>query len=179
MTTKKSAQSLALWLLKEHPGLFYGIAKHANPKLAGFSDILSDVGGAFSGAVSSVGDWLSNAENIKSLTGLAGTYFATSAAKEAANAQVAALQTQAQRAQAGQNAAPITYAYDQNGQPVAVYTGATAIPGLGAQVPLVSGQVGYALSPTALSSLQPSFLQKYGLWLIGGGAALVAVLALT
>lgn len=173
MITSKSAQSLAVWLLTEHPALFYAIAKRQTPALGAFSDILSDVGGAFSGAVSSVGDWLSNPENIKSLTGLAGTYFASQAAKNAANAQVAALQTQVNRAQAGQTAAPITYAYDANNQPVPVYTGTTAIPGLGTSVVLPSGQAGYTLSPQALQALQPSFLQRYGLWIAGGAVALV------
>lgn len=177
MITQKSAQSLAVWLLTEHPGLFYTIAKQVNPSLGAFSDILSDVGGAFSSAVSSVGSWLTNPENIKSLTGLAGTYFAASAAKDAAQTQAQVLAAQAQRAQTGQTAAPITYAYDANNNPVPVYTGSTAIAGLGQQVVLPSGQVGYTMSPTALNVLQPTFIQKYGLWLLAGGSALVAVLA--
>lgn len=175
MVTTKSAQSLAIWMLTEHPGLFYAVAKHVNPQLSGFSDILSNVGGAFQTAVSGVGKWLSNPTNLQSLTGLAGTYFSAQAAKSAASAQLAALNTQTERAQAGQTAAPISYAYDANGQPVPVYTGSAAIPGLGAQVALPSGQVGYALSPTSLNALQPSFLQKYGLWLgVGAGALLIA-----
>ena len=177
MITKHSAQSLAVWLLAEHPALFYAAAKQANPTLGAFSDILSDVGGAFSSAVSSVGNWLSNPENLQSLTKLAGTYFTTQAAKDAASAQVAALQTQTQRAQAGQPAAPISYTYDANNQPVPVYTGTTPLPGLGAQVSLPSGQVGYTLTPQALATLQPSFLQKYGLWIAGGGVLLVAALS--
>ena len=179
MVTTKSAQSFAIWLLNEHPALFYAIAKKQSPGLNGLSDVLSNVGGAFSSAVSSVGSWLSNSQNIASLTSLAGTYFATSAAKSAADAQVAALQTQASRAQAGQSAAPISYMYDANNNPVPVYTGGTVIPGLGQQVSLPSGQIGYTLSPTALNSLNPSFVQKYGLWLIGGGAILVGVMILS
>jgi len=177
MITPKSAQSLALWLLTEHPALFYAVARKVQPSLGAFSDIVSDVSGAFSSAVSNVGSWLSNPQNLQSLTSLAGTYFATEAARDAANAQVAVLNTQAQRAQAGQTAAPITYAYDVNNNPVPVYTGSTAIPGIGSQVALPSGQVGYTLSPNALSALQPSFVQRYGLWVIGGGIVLVAALA--
>lgn len=179
MITQQSAESLAKWLLTTHPSLFYAIAKGTNPQLGAFSDIVSNVGGAFSSAVSSVGSWLSNPQNIASLTGLAGTYFAANAASEAAKAQAAALQTQVNRAQAGQTAAPITYAYDANNNPVPVYTGSTAIPGLGSQVPLPSGQLGYALSPQGLNALQPTFLQKYGLWLGVGALALLGVAALT
>jgi hypothetical protein len=179
MITTKSAQSLAVWLLTEHPALFYQVARTVNPKLGAFSDILDNVGGAFSSAVSGVGNWLSNASNIQSLTSLAGTYFATQAAQDAAKAQMAVLQTQTQRAQAGQGVAPITYAYDANGQPYPVYTGSTGLPALGSQVALQSGQIGYAISPTALNALQPSFIQKYGLWIGGAAIALFAVAALT
>lgn len=177
MITQKSAQSLATWLLTEHPTLFYAIAKRVNPKLGDFSDILDNVGGAFSSAVSSVGNWLSNPENVKSLTSLAGTYFATQAASNAAQAQSAVLQAQVNRAQVGQTAAPISYVYDQNNQPIPVYTGSTPVNSLGQQIVLPSGQVGYSVTPQALASLSPSFLQKYGLWLVGGGLALVAALA--
>lgn len=178
MMTKSSAQSLAVWLLTEHPALFYAVAKHVNPTLGDFSDILSNVGDAFSGAVSSVGDWLGNSDNIKSLTTLAGTYFAAQAAKSNASAQNAVLQTQIARAQTGQPAAPIAYAYNAQNQPVPVYTG-TPSPtlGLGNQILLPSGQPGYAVSPQTLNTLTPSFIQKYGLWLIGGGVALVAALS--
>lgn len=171
--TKDSAQSFAVWLLNTHPELFYTVAKRQNPGLNGISDVLSNIGGAFSSAVSSVGSWISNADNLKSLTSLAGTYFSTQAAKNVANAQLAALQTQADRAQAGQPAAPITYTQDPNGNLVPVYTGTTPLPGLGTQTVLPSGQVGYALTNTSLAALQPSFLQKYGLWLGVGGVALV------
>jgi hypothetical protein len=177
--TKDSAESFAVWLLNAHPDLFYNIAKKQNPGLSGISDILSNIGGAFSSAVSSVGSWVSNPANLQSLTSLAGTYFSAQAAKNVADAQVAALNTQAQRAQAGQPAAPISYATDANGNYVPVYTGTTPLPGLGAQTVLPSGQVGYTLSSTAFNALQPSFLQKYGLWLgIGGAALLVAFFAL-
>jgi hypothetical protein len=179
MITQASAQSLAKWLLTEHPSIFYAIAKGTNPSLGAFSDILENVGGAFSSAVSSVGSWLSNPQNIQSLTALAGTYFAANAASDAAKAQARALQTQVDRAQAGQTAAPITYAYDANNNPVPVYTGSTAIPGLGSQLPLPSGQIGYALTPQSLTALQPSFLQKYGLWLGVGAAGLLIVAAIT
>ncbi len=178
MITQTSAQSFAVWLLKEHPALFYAVAKHSNPSLGAFSDILSNVGGAFSTAVKGVGTWISNPENMKSLVALGGTYFATQAAKDAANAQIAMLQTQADRAQSGQTAAPISYTYDAAGNPVPVYTGSSLIPGLGNQVALPSGQLGYTMSPNALATLQPSFIQKYGLWLVGGGVVLVGAFIL-
>jgi hypothetical protein len=179
MMTKESAQSFSVWLLKTHPDLFYAIAKQQNPGLNGISDVLSNIGGAFSSAVSSVGSWVSNPENLKSLTSLAGTYFSTQAAQNVADAQLAALQTQTNRAQAGQPAAPISYGYDANNNLVPVYTGTNTLPGLGTQVSLPSGQYGYTLSSSSLNALQPSFLQKYGLWLgVGGAALFVAYLAI-
>lgn len=179
MMTPRSAQSFSVWLLKEHPALFYSIAKKQNPSLGDFSDIFSSIGSAFSGAVDSVSSWVTNPENVKSLTTLASTYFAASAAKSNANAQTAVLNAQLARANTGQPAAPITYAYNAQNQPVPVYTG-TPSPALalGSQVLLPSAQVGYTVTPQTVSSLTPSFLQQYGLWLVGGGLVLVAMLAL-
>lgn len=179
MMTRASAQSLAVWMLTEHPGLFYAVARHVNPRLGDFSDVLSNIGGAFSNAVSGVSDWITNSDNVKSLTSLAGSYFAAQAAKSNANTQLAVLNTQLARAQAGQTVAPISYAYNAQNQPVPVYTGSPSnVSGLGSQVVLPSGQLGYSLTPQSLSTLTPSFVQKYGLWLIGGGVALIAALAL-
>lgn len=175
--TPDAAQSFAVWLLNTHPALFYAIAKQQNPSLSGLSDVLSNIGGAFSNAISSVGNWVGNSDNVKSLTSLAGTYFNAQSAGSAARAQQAVLQTQLSRAQSGQAAAPIAYAYNAQGQPVPVYTGTTPIASLGAQTILPSGQVGYQITPQALQTLSPSFLQKYGLWLgLGGAAAFVALL---
>lgn len=173
----QSAQAFSVWLLKEHPGLFYAVAKHVSPQLGGFSDILSNIGGAFTNAVSGVSDWVSNPDNVKSLTSLASTYFAAQAAQANAKTQLAVLNTQVQRAQAGQTPAPISYAYDANNQPVPVYTGTNALPGLGSPLMLPSGQPAYAMSSSSLNSLQPSFVQKYGMWLAVGGAAALLVFA--
>lgn len=178
MMTAQSAQSFAVWLLKEHPAVFYAIAKHEDPNLGAFSDILSNIGSAFSTAVSSVSKFVGNPENVKSLTSLASTYFAAQGAKANANAQSAILDLQLQRAQAGQPAAPIAYTYGAQDQPIPVYTGSTPLPALGQQMSLPSGQTGYTITPQALNALSPSFIQKYGLWLGAGAVALLLGLAL-
>lgn len=143
--------------------------------------LLSTLGSDVSGAVSNVASFLLKGTAVLAPVAVAALRAQT--ANTAANAQARILATQASRAYAG--AAPANIQYAANGTPVYVPTaqvagGYTTMPaGLGATVTMPNGQVGYTLTPTALSNLSPSFFQKYGVWLIGGGAALALALILS
>ncbi|MGH9760631.1 MAG: hypothetical protein ACREAC_07285, partial [Blastocatellia bacterium] len=126
-------------------------------------------------AVSDVGSWLSTPSNVNSLTNLAATYFKTQASAANANAQTAVLQTQVARANAGLAPAPITY--NSAGQPVYVPGASQVVPA--GTVPTgytATGAPIYNVTPNTLASLGPNFLQQYGIWLLLGGAALVAAM---
>lgn len=160
---KPAADAFAHWLAENHPDVFVSVAKAAIPslnQLSDISDMLSSIGSSFSDAASAVGDWVSNPQNIQSLSNVASAYFKTQGAAIQAHAQTAVLNTQLQRAQYGQIPAAISYQIN---------------PATGVQMPMYNGQ---PLSPQQLATLQPSFLQKYGIWLALAGAGVVAVLIL-
>jgi hypothetical protein len=173
MITPQAAHGLAVWLLQEHPNLFVVIRQHQKTgkvNLAGlgdWSDALSSIGDTLGSAVSGVGNWLSNSANITALTNVGTAYLNNQAAQSV-------LQTQAARAQAGLMPAPITYT--PAGVPLYQPTpGYTTPPFVGPQVQLPTGQYLPQLTPQALQTLQPSFLQKYGTWLMIGGAGVLAL----
>lgn len=175
---KKSADEFAYWLMNEHPNIFAAILKKQQPSLSGlsdWSDVMSSIGDTASSALSSVGDFLTNPSNVNALSNVAVSYF-KSQTPTIGIPQSAIFGTQLGLAQAGQPIAPITYAQNAQGQMVPVYMGNQTIPGLGAQIPLANGQMGYQVTPSALQSLSPSFLQKYGLMLAAGAVGLVAII---
>lgn len=142
------------------------------------SGLLSNFGSNIAGAVSNVASFL-----LKGTAALAPVAIAAINSKTAqtnSNAQAAVLAAQMSRAGAGMSPANVTYT--ANGTPVYIPSapatgGLTTIPaGLGSPVTLPNGQVGYTVTPQALSNLQPTFLQKYGIFILGGGAILAAVL---
>lgn len=140
----------------------------------------SGVSSVLSATLSAVGQVLASPVTAAAATAATKAYVAS----QATSAQVAAAQeqvisTQASRAAAGLAPANITYTAD--GTPVYVPTasasGLTTLPsGLGAAVTLPSGATGYTVTPDTLSSLSPTFLQQYGLWILVGGAALILAL---
>lgn len=140
--------------------------------------LVSSLGSGIGSAVSSVASFL-----LKGTAALAPVAVAALSAQTATqnrDAQMAVLNVQATRASAG--LAPANIAYTANGTPVYVPSapasgGLVTMPaGLGAAQYLPNGQVGYTVTPQALSNLAPTFLQKYGIWIIGGGAAIAALL---
>jgi hypothetical protein len=145
------------------------------------TSILGNLGSDVGGAISSVASFL-----LKGAAAVAPVAVAALQAKTAAGnqqVQAAVLAAQLGRAQAG--VAPANIAYTANGTPVYIPTanptgGLTTMPaGLGQQVTLPNGQVGYTLTQQALTNLAPSFLQKYGIWILGGGAAVALALFLS
>lgn len=162
MINKQSATAFAHWLSVAHPDIFVAIARRAMPKLAALgdiSDVLSSIGSSLGDAASAVGTWVSNPANVSSLSSVASAYF-KSQTPVLANAQSAVFGTQLQRAQYGQQPANITYVTN---------------PATGQLMPTYNGQ---ALTPQQLQSLQPTFLQKYGIWLAVGGAGIALVFIL-
>ncbi len=163
--TKKSAIQFAQWLQATHPDIFVSILHHAQPvnKLGDWSDVLSSVGDAASSAVSAVGNFVSNPANVNALSSVATAYFKSQTPSPVlANQQGMILNTQLQRAQAGLSPAPVGYQTNAFGQQVPVYA---------------QGGSTYPLSASNLASMQPSFLQKYGMILaIGGGVVLLLVI---
>ena len=145
------------------------------------SGLLSSLGSGLSSAVSNVGAFLLKGTATLAPVAIAALNAQSNTANR--NAQLAVLGAQMNRAGAG--LAPANVQYTANGTPVYVPTasptgGLTTIPaGLGAPVTLPSGQVGYTLTPQSLTNLAPTFLQKYGIWIVGGGVALVAVILIS
>lgn len=154
---KKAATQFAQWLKATHPDVFMSVLQHVQPvnHLGDFTDVLSSVGDAIGSAASSVGDFVSNPQNIQALSTVATAYFKSQTPNPSlASAQGAVFNTQLARAQAGLPPAPIAYS---NGQPV--YASASGT---------------YPLTPTGLSQLQPTFFHRYGMVLmIGGGFVLL------
>lgn len=140
--------------------------------------LVSSLGSSIGGAVASVATFL--LKGTAALAPVAVAAFNAQTATSNQQAQLAVLAQQVNRATAG--VAPANVAYTSNGTPVYIPTaatngGLTTLPaGLGAAVTLPNGQVGYTLTPQALSNLSPTFLQQYGMWIIGGGVALAALL---
>ncbi len=135
------------------------------------ADVTGSVGSSIFSALGSVGNFLTSSQGLTALTGLTQTYFGAQAANSNAQTQAAVLQAQAQRAAAGQTAAPIRYTTDAAGNLVPVY--ATQTP---------QGAVYQPLSSQGIANLTPSsvtvFLSRYGLWLGLGALALWGVSAM-
>lgn len=132
---------------------------------------------------SSLGDAIGNVatfllKGVAAVVPVAAAALNAQAASDNKSAQFAVVAAQTARANAG--LAPANIAYTANGTPVYIPTagtagGLTTMPaGLGAAVTLPNGQTGYTLTPQALTNLQPSFLQQYGIWIFGGGLLLAA-----
>jgi hypothetical protein len=161
---------LAAWIQEQYPELFASLAAHASASpgggLSGITDILSSIGSTIGNAATSVlsgvstvaksvGGFLSSSEGQQTLATLA-------AAKLQAN-QNSILQTQIARTQAGTAPAAI---------------GTTYNPATGTYVPTMTTTTGQQIPLTqqALQSLQPSFIDKYGIWLLGGGLGLLVLI---
>lgn len=166
LDTKISSTLLAAWLKENYPEIYkelaYRIGDGTEQHLAGFTDFLQSVGSnianvaqsvasGLSTGVQAVGSFLSSDAGQKTLASLSQAYGAMNSS---------AIQVQAQRAQQGQAPAVINTVYDPaTGTYVPTHTDAS-----GRQIPI---------SPSVLAKLNPSFLSRYGLWIVGGGAALV------
>jgi len=161
---------LAAWIQEQYPDLFASLAAHASASpgggLSGITDILSSIGSTIGSAATSVLSGVSNvAKSVGGfLTSADGqqTLAALAAAKLQSN-QNSILQAQIARTQAGIPPAAI---------------GTTYNPATGTYVPTMTTASGQQvpLTQQALQSLQPSFLDKYGLWLLGGGFGLLVLI---
>ncbi len=150
-----AATQLAQWIALNEPKLFQALSENAarGAGFAGFTDWLSTVGSSLSGAVKSVGTFLTSEKGLSTLTTLGGAYLAN-------KSQQNVLQTQVALAQAGMAPAPITNSNFSGGvQPV--YT-----------------PTGQPVTPALLNQLQPTFLQRYGVAIGLGVAAFGALLLL-
>jgi hypothetical protein len=114
------AKALASWLAATHPDLFLAVyhlaAFGATPNTSGLGDIgdfLSSVGSTLSDAASSVGNFLTDPDNLKTLAGVATTYLSTQSQQNVLNAQIA-------RVQASQPPLPVQYTQNSAGQYVPV-----------------------------------------------------------
>lgn len=182
--TKQAGTQLALWLLSVHPDLFAMVYKQAAAAqgLGDISDVLDSIGSGISDAASAVGTFLTTPSNVTALTSLASNYFTSTASQANAQTQLAVLQAQAQRTQAGLSPAPVTYVTSAQGVTTPVYVPAmasqigapaAAVPvNAGAPVTLSNGQVAYPLTSSSVASLLPGFLQTYGVYIMIGGALL-------
>jgi hypothetical protein len=159
---------LAAWLQEQYPDLFAELVQELSRRaggqqLSGFTDILSSIGSAIGSAATTVWSGLSN--TVQAVGGVLATkegagLLSSLAAIKLQSGANSILATQVARAGAGVAPAPIQTTYD---------------PSTGTYVPTVTTASGQqvALTPQMLSSLQPSFIDKYGLWIAGGGAALL------
>lgn len=138
--------------------------------------LVSTLGSSIGSAVSSVASFLLKGTAVIAPVAVA----AFNAKTSSTNAQNQQAVLAAQIARAGAGIAPANISYLADGTPVYIPTasatgGLTTIPaGLGAAVTLPNGQTGYTLTSQALNNLAPSFLQKYGVYILGGGALLAA-----
>lgn len=179
VTTDKlvSGTLLAAWLAQNYPDLYQEIAIRADnpthappdvrltpPGLAGFTDVLSSIWGGISTAatkvasglsatVQGVGNFLASKEGASALATLAVAKYGAS------STQSSVIATQLGRTTVGQTPAPIQTVQD---------------PTTGQYIPVLTqnGQ-NYQLTPQVLQQLQPSFLDKYGIYIAGGAFALV------
>lgn len=186
---KQVAQTLmAAWLAENHPDIFNELlVRSGNPTgaaravdlappqvgLAGFTDALSSIWGGITKAATKVASGLGTA--VKGVGTFLGSEAGASVLATAValkygqkSPQAAIIDTQYQRSQAGVTPAPIQTVYDQS-------TG-TYVPILNQQTP--QGVAQYPISNQLLNQLQPSFLDRYGVWLIGGGIGLVLLVTL-
>lgn len=111
--------------------------------------------GGLSGALSSIGSFLSSATGLTSLSNLA------TAVYKANTPQAATIATQVARVQAGSNPAPITYGYNAAGQLVPILAQANT--------------AGVALNSQTLAGLIPSSLTPYVVPVVIGAVLLWAL----
>lgn len=151
-----AAEQLAEWIATEQPQLFAALqqAVARSPGVGGITDILSSIGAGVSSAVKNVGSFLTSTKGLETLGALGSTYLAT-------KTQQNVLQTQVALAQAGYSPAPITNVMGPNGTMVPIYQPT--------QQPV---------SAAMLAQLQPSFIERYGIYLALGGAAILALFLL-
>lgn len=160
IASPKSATQLAEWIAQHEPQLFAALTREAGTalsvpgKLGGITDWLSSIGTGVTSAVKNVGTFLTSSQGLATLGTLGGAYLQT-------KSQQNVLATQVALAQAGMAPAPIAYTPGANGVNTPIYlpTQQTVTPGL-------------------LAQLQPSFLQRNGIWLALGGAGILALLLL-
>lgn len=175
---------LAAWLGEQYPEIFQEIAIRAlNPTgttsrvtlspppvgLSGFTDTLSTIWGGISNAagkiatglsstVQGVGNFLASPAGASALSAIAAAKYGTG------SAQQSIIQTQLGRAGVGQTPAPIDTVYDTS---------------TGTYIPVLNqGNQQYPVSPQLLSQLQPTFIDRYGLWLAGGALGLILLVTL-
>lgn len=173
---------LAAWLGQNFPELYNElIIRAGNPTgappnvqlspppdkgLAGFTDVLSSIWGGItkvatnvasglSSTVQGVGNFLASKEGASALATLAVAKYGAS------SSQASVIGTQLNRTQAGQTPAPIQTVYDPATQ--------TYVP------VLTQNGVNYPVNNQVLQQLQPSFLDRYGMWIAIGGIGLIAL----
>jgi hypothetical protein len=162
---------LASWLQEQHPEIFAELANRAGAaQLSGLWDSISStvsswgsaigsaassIGSTLSKAAGAVGSYISTDEGKSVLSTLVSTKIQVDASKKIVDAQIA-------RANAGYSPLPIQTTYD---------------PTTGAYVPTITNAQGQqiALTGQMLANATPGFLDRYGLWVVGGGAALILV----
>lgn len=175
LDTQTSHELFAAWLAEVYPEVFNELAKAAGTQntattLSGFMDILRSVGSgivtatrtissSFGGAVKQVGSFLASDAGKSTIEGIVGLY----AAKQGMNANLAAISLQGERASANEAPAPIQTVYD---------------PATGQYIPVLSPtpDQNYALNSSLIQELRPSFLDRYGVWVLGGGLLLVTLI---
>lgn len=190
MTIEKQVAStlMAAWLAENYPDVFNELLVRAtNPTgaahavnlappavgLNGFTDTLSSIWGGITKAATTVASGLGTA--VKSVGSFLGSeaganVLATAVALKygSKSPQASIIDTQYQRSQSGVTPAPIQTVYDQ--------TSGTYVPILQQQTP--QGAVQYPISNQLLNQLQPSFMDRYGVWMVGGGIALILFVTL-
>lgn len=164
-STAVSHTLLAAWLQENYPQVFAELAQYANApppdrqSLSGFTDILSSIGSGISSAASSVASGLSS--TVKAVGGFiasdAGqqTLATIVNAKLQSNVNKQLVAAQIARANADQAPAPVQNAIN---------------PATGTYMPtltLANGQT-VPVTSSVLAGLQPTFMQRYGIWLLGG-----------
>lgn len=160
MMTPQSAESFALWLMKDQPQLFIALAERAGvpvvKQLNGFADIFSAIGSGISTAAKSVGSFLTSSAGLTTLSTLGGVYLNTQAQKKA-------VQIQLEQAKAAQAAAPIETAYNPTTQAYEVlYTQQN-----GQRVPVTNQNVDYLLGSKAGSIFAASWFPYAAIGLVG------------
>lgn len=136
-------------------------------------------------SLSSVGQWLTSASGLNAIANIGTAVLKTAGAVDVAHAQMAVIQAQAARANAGMSPAPISYTRDAQGNLIPVYNTGTSqyVPtqleqaiqqGRAHAVTLPDGSIGYTMDSALTSSLLSTGL-PWWMWLIGGGIVLIAL----
>lgn len=158
MIASRHANALARWLAINQPEVFEGLLRAAQGKtiprtvsnLAGIMDVLGNFGTTFSGAVKSVGSFLTSDAGLATVGTIGGLYLQSQAQKDALKLQVATIK-------AGYPPQDIVNAGPNTNSAVPIYAG-----------------TGQALTPQLAARLTPrSILADYAPW----GLALAAGLA--